>query len=85
VKESVSWRKRNPLQQEKEQLMQRRDGLEVELEYRALKGDFNPLQQEQEQLMQRGDELEVQLEYRALKGDFNPLQQEKEQRSQERR
>ncbi|XP_021932556.1 mitotic spindle assembly checkpoint protein MAD1 isoform X3 [Zootermopsis nevadensis] len=34
---------RNTLQQEKEQLMKRRDELEVELEYRALKGDFNPM------------------------------------------
>lgn len=33
----------NSLQQEKEQLMKRRDELEVELEYRALKGDFNPV------------------------------------------
>jgi hypothetical protein len=32
----------NTLQQEKEQLAKRRDELEVELEYRALKGDFNP-------------------------------------------
>jgi hypothetical protein len=34
---------RNSLQQEKEQLMKRRDELEVELEYRVLKGDFNPV------------------------------------------
>jgi hypothetical protein len=34
---------RNMLQQEKEQLMKRKDELEVELEYRALKGDFNPM------------------------------------------
>ncbi|PNF32552.1 hypothetical protein B7P43_G02419 [Cryptotermes secundus] len=33
----------NSLQQEKEHLMKRRDELEVELEYRALKGDFNPV------------------------------------------
>jgi chaperonin cofactor prefoldin len=33
----------NSLQQKNEQLMKRRDDLEVQLEYRALKGDFNPL------------------------------------------
>lgn len=34
----------NSLQQEKEQLMKRRDDeLEVELECRALKGDFSPV------------------------------------------
>jgi seryl-tRNA synthetase len=34
---------RNSLQQEKEQLMKRRNELEVELEFRAFKGDFNPM------------------------------------------
>jgi seryl-tRNA synthetase len=33
---------RNTLLQEKEQLMKRRDELEVKLEDRALKGDYNP-------------------------------------------
>lgn len=33
---------RDALRQEKEELMKRRDELEIELEYRALKGDFNP-------------------------------------------
>jgi hypothetical protein len=34
---------RNTLQHEKDQLMKRKEELEVELEYRALKGDFNPM------------------------------------------
>ena len=34
---------RNALRQEKEELLKRKDELEVELEYRALKGDFNPM------------------------------------------
>ncbi|XP_069687893.1 mitotic spindle assembly checkpoint protein MAD1-like [Periplaneta americana] len=34
---------RNMLQKEKEELLKRRDELEIELEQRALKGDFNPL------------------------------------------
>ncbi|PSN31731.1 hypothetical protein C0J52_19835 [Blattella germanica] len=34
---------KNALKQENEQLMRRRDELETELEYRALKGDFNPM------------------------------------------
>jgi mitotic spindle assembly checkpoint protein MAD1 len=34
---------RNTLLQEKEQLMKRRDELEVQLEHRALKGDYNPM------------------------------------------
>jgi FtsZ-binding cell division protein ZapB len=34
---------RNSLQQEKEQLMKRRDELEGKLECKALKGDFNPM------------------------------------------
>ena len=34
---------RDALRKEKEELMKRRDELEIELEYRALKGDFNPM------------------------------------------
>jgi hypothetical protein len=34
---------RNTLLEEKEQLMKRRDELEVELEHRALKGDGRPV------------------------------------------
>ncbi|KAK7791169.1 hypothetical protein R5R35_005379 [Gryllus longicercus] len=34
---------RNTLLQEKEQLQKRKDELEVQLEYRAIKGDFNPV------------------------------------------
>ncbi|GLH03153.1 Uncharacterized protein GBIM_09055 [Gryllus bimaculatus] len=39
---------RNTLLQEKEQLQKRKDELEVQLEYRAIKGDFNPVTSLQE-------------------------------------